>query len=98
RRFDDLDLDDIFPAWEVEHDLGEHLFENRSETSRARASLQRLVRNGPQRALLERQLHLFEVEQLRVLLGERVLGLLEDTHQGLLIQRFQWHCDWKPPD
>src|SRR5579862_3071803 len=91
RRFDDLDLDHILSAREVEHDLGEHLFEDGPEPASPSSPFQRLVRDRPERALLERQLHLFEVEQFRVLFRERVLRLFENANERLFAQSLERH-------
>ena len=44
------------------------------------------------------RLHILELEQLRVLLGERVLGLDQDAHERVFVERFEGHHDRKPAD
>src|SRR5882762_5877024 len=66
--------------------------------SRAGAALHRLRRNCLERILLERQAHVLEVEQLLVLLGERVLGLGEDLDQRVLVERVERHGDRQAAD
>ena len=53
--------------------------------------LSALLRDRAQSALLEGDLHFLELEQLRVLLRERVLRLLEDPDERILIERLERH-------
>ena len=49
-------------------------------------------------AFVERDLHLFEAEELGVLLRERVLRLLEDPDERLLVERLERNGDRKTAD
>src|SRR5688572_1820105 len=79
--FSDLDLDHILAAREIEHDLHQHFLENCAEATRAGPPLQRLLRDCGESSLVERDLHFLEPEELRVLLREGVLRLLENPDQ-----------------
>src|SRR5687768_813303 len=87
--FSDLDLDDILAAREIEHDLHQHFLENCAEATRAGPPLQRLLRDCGESSLVERDLHFLEPEELRVLLREGVLRLLENPDQRLLVERLE---------
>src|SRR5260221_5844431 len=76
----------LFPYTTLFRSVREQLLENGPKSARTGAPLQCLLRDGPQRGALEGELHLLEAEQLRVLLRERVLGLLENPHQRFLVQ------------
>ena len=88
-----LHLFDILAGREVEHHVGQQLLEDRAEAAGAGAALERLAGDRAQRAVLEGQLHLFELEELGVLLRERVLRLLEDAHERILVERLERHGD-----
>ena len=68
---------------------------------RPRAPVPRLsafCRDRAQRGLLEGDLHVLEVEQLHVLLGERVLRLLEDLDQRVFVERLERYHDRQAAD
>ena len=44
-----------------------------------------------QRSLVEAQLHFLELEELGVLLGERVFRLFENADERVFVERFQRH-------
>src|SRR5215831_2188230 len=98
RAFRHLDLFDVFARRQVEHDLGEQLLEDCPQASRAGAALERLLGYGAERRILERELHFLELEELGVLLGQRVLGFLEDADQCILVERFESDRDRKTAD
>src|SRR6266568_2636128 len=83
----------VIAARQLEHNLRHHFFENGAQPSGAGAALHRLRRDRLQRVLLECETHILEVEQLLVLLGERVLGLGEDPDERFLIERVERHGD-----
>src|SRR3569833_2178058 len=98
RRLCELDLFHVFARREVEHHFRQLLFENRAEAARARAALERLRRNRAKCRVLEGELHFLELDQLGVLLGQRVLRLLEDADERLFVQRLEGHRDRQTAD
>src|SRR5690349_19690496 len=94
-RLGDLHLDDVLAARQLEHDVHEDLFENRAKPSCTRAAAKRLLRDRAKRTLFEADLHFFELEQLGVLLGERVLGLLEDADERIFVERLERNAYWQ---
>ena len=71
------------------HQIEHHTFENGAQTARPGLSNQRLAGYSGQRAIRKAQPHVFEFEQLLVLLDERVLGLREDIDQRVLVEFVQ---------
>src|ERR1051326_4029631 len=86
RSFRDLHFLDVLPRRQVEHHVGEKFLDNRAEHASAGAALERLLGDGPKRTLVEAELHFLELEQLRILLRERVLRLLEDANERVFVQ------------
>src|SRR6058998_3213502 len=94
----DGDLAHVVATRQVEHDVGHHLFEDGAEAAGPRAPLDRLLGDGLERVLLDRQPHVLELEQLLVLLGQRVLGLDEDADERVLVQRVERDRHREPAD
>src|SRR2546425_1183306 len=94
----DRHLAHVIAARQLEHDLGHHLFENGAQPSRAGAALHGLRRDRLEGILLERQADVLEVEQLLILLGERVLGLGEDPDQRVFIESVERYGDRQTAD
>src|SRR6266511_5235302 len=88
----------IIAAWQLEHDLRHHLFENGAQSSGAGAAFHRLRGDRLECLLLEREAHVFEIEQLLILLVQRVLWLREDPNQCLLVERVERHGDRQAAD
>src|SRR6266478_4537012 len=88
----------VIAARQLEHDLGHQLFEDGAQAPGTGAALHRLGRNRLERLLLQREAHVLEIEQLLVLLGQRVLGLGEDPDQRFLIERVERHGDRQAAD
>src|SRR5262245_36450712 len=65
---------DVIARGDVVHQVEHHIFEDRTETARPRLPGKRLARHGTQRPIREAQAHVLELEQLLVLLDQRVLG------------------------
>ena len=72
---------------EVVHDVEQHLFEDGPQATGAGAAEQRLVGDGAEGVVGELQLDVFELEELLVLLHQRVLRLDQDPDQGFLVER-----------
>src|SRR5467141_586643 len=83
------DLAHVVAARQIEHDVGHHLLEDGAEAAGAGTPLDRLLGNRFERVLLDREPHVLELEQLLVLLGQRVLGLDEDADERVLVQRVE---------
>ena len=74
------------------HDLGQQTLHDRPEATGADVPLNGLVGDGVQGILREFQIHVIIFQQLLVLLHQRVLGLLQNSHQVLPLQGVQ-RCD-----
>src|SRR3990172_6366099 len=99
---DDLARDDALlqslDGRQLVHDLEHDLFQDRPEPARAGAALERLARDRRHRVVGELQPHLLEVEVLLVLLGDRVLRLLEDADERRLVEVVERRDDRQPAD
>src|SRR5688572_1604342 len=91
-------LDHVVATREIEHHVQQDLLEDCAQSTSAGASLQSLRRDGSKRRLLERDPDRLQLEQLLVLLGERVLRLLQDPHERFFIERFERHHDRETAD
>src|SRR6266576_2806859 len=89
----DRHLAHVIAARQLEHDLGHHLFEDGAQASRAGAALHRFRSDRLERVLLERLAYVLKVEQLLVLVRERVLGLGEDADQRVFVERIERYGD-----
>src|SRR5258706_5330129 len=69
------DFLDIGLRWHVVHDVEHDVFHNGPETARPRLPLHRLLRDPPQGFLGEFQMDALHLEELGILLGQRVLRL-----------------------
>ncbi len=67
-------------------DVEQDLFEDRPQAAGAGAPQERLVGDRLQGVVGELQLDVLELEELAVLLDQRVLRLDEDPDQGLLVE------------
>ena len=72
---------------QVVHDVEEHLFEDRPQAAGTGAAEQRLVGDRLERVVGELELDVLQLEELAVLLHQRVLRLAEDADQRLLVER-----------
>ena len=80
----DRDLAYRFVAGRGEHDVAQSSFNDGAQTSRTRVTLDGLLRDGAERVLIELKVDVVSVEQVLVLLDERVLRLVKYTHQSVL--------------
>src|SRR5688500_1809963 len=97
-RLGDLHLHHVIARRELEHDVRHELLEDRAEAACSGAALERLPGDAAERRFLEGQLYVLEVEQLLVLLGERVLRLLENPDERFLIERVERDAHRQTPD
>src|SRR6266511_3535905 len=79
-------LGDVLPGGELVHDVEEHLLQDGPQSPRAGASKHALIGDRLQSVVAEFQLDPVELEELLVLLDERVLRLGEDIDQGLPVE------------
>src|SRR5262245_23427999 len=86
RAFRHLHLLDVLACREIEHDFGEQLLENRAEAASSGAALERFARHGAKGRVLESELHFLELEELGVLLRERILRFLQNANQRVFVE------------
>ena len=79
-------LADVGAAREVVHDVEQHLLEDRPQATGAGAPQQRLLGDGLEGVVGELELDVLELEELAVLLDQRVLRLDEDADEGVLVE------------
>src|SRR5690606_6773083 len=80
------DLADAFQRRQLEHGVQQHRFHDGAQAAGAGLALERAPGNGRERVRADLQLDPLHLEQLAELLGDGVLGLGEDLHQGGLVQ------------
>ena len=68
------------------HDVEQHLFEDGPQAAGAGAPQQGLVGHRAERVVGELELDVLELEELLVLLDQRVAGLDEDADERLLVE------------
>src|SRR5262245_13633546 len=83
---------DVIARGDVVHQVEHHIFEDRAQTARARLAGQRLARDRAERPIREAQPDILELEQLLVLLDERILGLGQDVDERVLAELGE-RCD-----
>src|SRR5438270_13754606 len=79
-------LRDVLAGGQLVHDVEQHLLHDGPQAARAGAAQVALVGDGLERALVEVELDAVELEELLVLLEERVLRLGEDVDERLLVE------------
>ena len=87
----DDDLLHVGPLGDVVHHLEQRLLHDRAQSTRAGLAVERQPRGGLQRFRREDELHLVEAQELRELLGDRVLRLGQDLDEVLLGERREAH-------
>ena len=102
-----LSLDDLLvdhhllhvaQAGQVVHGVEQHILEDGAQAAGAGLSLHGLAGHRAQRVLAKVELHAFHVEQLAILLGERVLRLQQDRNQRVLVQLLEGRHHRQAPD
>src|SRR5438874_5558544 len=91
-------LADVGSTRQVVHDVQQHLFEDGAQPACAGTSQQRLVGDGVEGIVAELQLDVFELEELAVLLDQRVLRFDEDADEGFLVEVRDGADDRQPTD
>src|SRR5690554_2690538 len=97
-RCGDHALRNIFFRGDAVHHIQHEPLHDGAQTPGARLQLQGLFGNDAQGLRLEFQGHAVHLQQFLELLDQCVLGLGEDPHQHLLIQRIQGAHHRHPPD
>src|SRR5258706_10748013 len=97
-RFVDDDLDDIAERGQLVHGIEQDILEDRAQAARAGLALHGPVRHRTQGLLAELEFRALHVEELAILLGERVARLGEDDHQCGFIQLIERRHHGEPPD
>src|SRR5262245_61436882 len=77
---------DVIARGDVVHQVEHHILEDRAKPARAGLARQRLARDRAQRAVGEAQPDVLELEQLLVLLDQRVLGFGQDVDERVLAE------------
>ena len=80
------DLAHVAAGRQLVHDPEQHLLEDGPQASGTGAAGERLLGDGGQCLIGELQVHLFELEELPVLLDQCVLGLDQDLDEGLTVE------------
>src|SRR5688572_25553322 len=93
----DFYFHDVLAARKIEHHFHEHFLEDRAKTACTGAALERLLCDCRESAFVESDFHFLETEELRVLLRERVLRLLENPYERLLVERLEGHRNRQTP-
>src|SRR3546814_18588416 len=84
----EYDVIDAVERRQVEHGVEQYAFQYRTKPARAGLALDRAARDRRKRILGKAQLHALHVEQLLILLDQRVLRLGEDLDERRLVQVF----------
>src|SRR5690606_21190897 len=92
------DLLDAVVARDLVHHIEHRVLEDGSQAACARVPLERLVRDRPERALRELELHAVHLEELTELLDERVLRLRQDVDEGVFRELVQGGHDGETTD
>src|SRR5690606_25222585 len=88
----DDDLRRIRHRRQVVHRIEEHALEDRAKTASAGLALHRLLRDRAKRILAELELDALHLEELLILLRQRVLRLGENLHERVLVELLE-RCD-----
>ena len=89
---------DVGAARQVVHHLEQHLLEDRPQAACAGPALERLFGDGFERVVGEHEVDVVELEELLVLLEQRVLRLDEDAHERVLVEVVHRADDRQPAD
>src|SRR5712692_8993146 len=82
----------------IEHEVKQHLFQDRTQAPGTRLSRQGFFGDRLQRLRPHFQIHSLHAEQLPILLDESVLRLGQYLDQGLLVEFLERRHDRQPPD
>jgi len=82
---------------QIEHDVEHHVLHDRPQAAGARLLAHRLAGDRVQGLVGELQLAVLQAEHLLILLDERVLRLLENFHERMLVERLQRGDHRQPP-
>src|SRR5688572_5492368 len=79
----------VIAGWDVEHDIAHDALEHGAQAAGSSAALQCLVRDRAHGVAVEGQTNSLELEDLVVLLEQRVLRLLKNSDQRVFVERLQ---------
>ena len=79
----------IVLARQIKHGIQQRFFDDRAQAARAALLLHRHVRDGRQRVLIEGEGHAVQLQELGILLNQRVARLGQDAYQRRFIQLIQ---------
>src|SRR5690606_23322221 len=83
---------------QVVHRVEQHVLEDRAQPARAGLALHRLLRDRAQRVLAELELDALHLEELLILLRQRVLRLGENLDERILVELLERRDDGQPAD
>src|SRR5712692_2558810 len=92
------DFADVLHRRKIEHEVEQHLFQNRAQAPGPGLSRQGFLGDRLQRLGTHFQIHSLHAEQPLILLDESVLRLGQYLDQGLLVEFHERRHDRKPPD
>src|SRR5438552_2079283 len=91
------DFADVFHRRQIEHQIEQHLFQDRTQAAGPGFPRQGFLGDRLQRLRPHLQIHSFHAEQLLILLDESVLRLGQYLDQGLLVEFHERRHDRQPP-
>src|SRR6266853_2045046 len=92
------DFAHILHRRKIEHEVKQHLFQDRTQAPGTRLARERSFGNRLQRLRPHFQIHSLHAEQLLILLDESVLRLGQYLDQGLLVEFLERRQNRQPPD
>src|SRR5437660_658421 len=91
------DFADVFHRRQIEHQIEQHLFQDRTQAAGPGFPRQGFLGDRLQRLRPHLQIHSLHAEQLLILLDESVLRLGQYLDQGLLVEFHERRHDRQPP-
>ena len=94
----DYDLPNAFEAWQVEHGVKEYSLHDGAQPARPSLAVDGFAGDGAKRFLRHGQINSLHLEQLLILLHQRVLGLRQDALERSLVEVLERGYDRKAAD
>ena len=82
----------------VIHGFKENVFKNSAQATGTGFPLHSSLGHRPYRLWLKLKINPFHLKQLAILLGQRILGLKQNRHQGSFIELFKRRDYWQTAD